>query len=296
MKAKMFGRSYSRLFAAAAVCGLVLAAAGAASACVGARPLAMGGAFTGLADDANATYWNPAGLIQLHRTTTTFMHTSSNRDEINYQDYVGVVVPVRGTAAVGASWVKHDLVISATEVDEEDWYWLSLAYQVDPQVSIGLNIKSISSSISDLDTETGFDLGLLAKIDSKWTAGLLVQDVNEPAITDSGSEIGIWKRNWRPGFSYRPDGGSVATVELYDAMNDSDARSLRLGYERRLPRGWAVRAGCYGLGTDDSSAFTLGFGKASRGGTVSRPYDFSLDVAAMVGDIDTVLVSITSRF
>ncbi len=28
----------------------------------GARPMGMGGAFTAVADDANAPYWNPAGL------------------------------------------------------------------------------------------------------------------------------------------------------------------------------------------------------------------------------------------
>jgi hypothetical protein len=34
-----------------------------ALACWGNRPLAMGGAFTGLADDTNAIYWNPGGSV-----------------------------------------------------------------------------------------------------------------------------------------------------------------------------------------------------------------------------------------
>ncbi len=34
---------------------------------VGARPVAMGGAFTGLADDENALYYNPAGIVSLER-------------------------------------------------------------------------------------------------------------------------------------------------------------------------------------------------------------------------------------
>ena len=32
---------------------------------VGARATAMGGAFTAIADDATALYWNPAGLSQI---------------------------------------------------------------------------------------------------------------------------------------------------------------------------------------------------------------------------------------
>ena len=35
---------------------------------VGSRPLSMGGAFTAVADDANAITWNAAGLPGLRRT------------------------------------------------------------------------------------------------------------------------------------------------------------------------------------------------------------------------------------
>ncbi len=41
----------------------------------GARPMGMGGAFTGLSDDANAIFWNPAGLARLQNSQLTFMHT-----------------------------------------------------------------------------------------------------------------------------------------------------------------------------------------------------------------------------
>ena len=33
---------------------------------IGARAIAMGGAFTALCDDASAVFWNPAGLAQMH--------------------------------------------------------------------------------------------------------------------------------------------------------------------------------------------------------------------------------------
>src|SRR5438132_5016171 len=39
----------------------------------GARSLAMGSAFVGVADDASATYWNPAGLSQITRKEITLM-------------------------------------------------------------------------------------------------------------------------------------------------------------------------------------------------------------------------------
>ncbi len=40
----------------------------------GARPMGMGGAFSGIADDSNAAIWNPAGLGMLTRTQANFMY------------------------------------------------------------------------------------------------------------------------------------------------------------------------------------------------------------------------------
>src|SRR5207302_10246043 len=40
----------------------------------GARPAAMGEAFTGVADDIHAIYWNPAGLATLRSPELTGMH------------------------------------------------------------------------------------------------------------------------------------------------------------------------------------------------------------------------------
>src|ERR1035437_4205301 len=39
----------------------------------GARSLAMGAAFVGVADDASATYWNPAGLPHMARKELTLL-------------------------------------------------------------------------------------------------------------------------------------------------------------------------------------------------------------------------------
>src|SRR5471032_349554 len=40
----------------------------------GARPVGMGEAFTGVADDIHAIYWNPAGLGTLKHAEITGMH------------------------------------------------------------------------------------------------------------------------------------------------------------------------------------------------------------------------------
>ncbi len=49
---------------------------------VGARPMAMGGAFTAVADDANALFWNPAGLAMTRNydANITFMNVLQSAD------------------------------------------------------------------------------------------------------------------------------------------------------------------------------------------------------------------------
>ena len=44
---------------------------------VGARALGMGGAFTAIADDATAAYWNPAGLVKIEHIEATFMYAAN---------------------------------------------------------------------------------------------------------------------------------------------------------------------------------------------------------------------------
>jgi hypothetical protein len=56
---------------------------------VGARALGMGGAFTAIANDATAAFWNPAGLVQLDKKSISTMHTVLKLDRTyNFVNYV----------------------------------------------------------------------------------------------------------------------------------------------------------------------------------------------------------------
>ena len=50
----------------------------------GARPLGMGGAFAAVADDASATYWNPAGISGFDRRQVLLMHSERFGQLVNY--------------------------------------------------------------------------------------------------------------------------------------------------------------------------------------------------------------------
>lgn len=66
---------------------------------VGARAVAMGGAFSAVADDATALYWNPAGLSRIPSSEATFMHAPYIAS--SYFDYAAYVHNFGRAGAVG---------------------------------------------------------------------------------------------------------------------------------------------------------------------------------------------------
>ena len=69
---------------------------------VGARSIGMGESFVAVADDAEALYWNPAGLTLTNQTTAFFSHTSWLVDiEL---EYGGLVHQIDGSNTIGLAF------------------------------------------------------------------------------------------------------------------------------------------------------------------------------------------------
>ena len=66
---------------------------------VGARAAAMGGAYVAMANDASATYWNPAGLVQIGRNELVVSHLDWLVD-VNYE-YLGYVHQLNRNLGLG---------------------------------------------------------------------------------------------------------------------------------------------------------------------------------------------------
>ncbi len=76
---------------------------------VGARAIGMGSAFSSLADDASAAYWNPAGTIYLPYREVLFQHAEEFGGLANH-DFLGAVFPLGGEKghgqALGVSLIR----------------------------------------------------------------------------------------------------------------------------------------------------------------------------------------------
>ncbi len=75
---------------------------------VGARSQALGGAFTALANDASALYWNPAGIVQLNGIGITVNHADWLAGT-NFE-YFGLVLPAGNRLTFGLTLSVLDYV------------------------------------------------------------------------------------------------------------------------------------------------------------------------------------------
>jgi hypothetical protein len=163
---------------------------------VGARPIAMGQAFVAVADDANAVYWNPAGLAQLGGSQVT----------VQYDVFIETITYFTGAAGFKlgndmAAGLMVKMLSSGSEPEYDNMgiptgntfslsYMdidLAAAYRLSYSFNIGLNLKYISKSLAGTSATTfAADLGLMYKTPiPHLTAGLNVQNVGLPLKFDT---------------------------------------------------------------------------------------------------------------
>jgi hypothetical protein len=141
---------------------------------VGARAVGMGSAFTTIADDASAIFWNPAGLAQFSRINVLVNHTSWLTD-IGI-DFAAIGIPLQqwGTLGFGATFLSMDQMEVTTvaqpmgtgEMFDAGSYAFSLSYakSLTDRFSIGGNFKYIQENIYHSGaTGFAFDIGTLFK-------------------------------------------------------------------------------------------------------------------------------------
>ena len=162
---------------------------------IGGRPLGMGGAFTGIADDVTSGYYNPAGLANVNYPQLALMHSEQFGNLVNY-DYGAVAIPFQEDMSFGLSimrlavdgipdtrnalydgrdpnktpiydpyFIYNDYARlnydAITEFTNQDWaFYLTFAKRQWKDFYWGANIKIIRRDIAEFGaTGIGFDIG-----------------------------------------------------------------------------------------------------------------------------------------
>lgn len=124
---------------------------------VGARAMALGGAYGAMANDATTVYWNPAGMVNLPRIAWTGTYTRWFADVAH--QHTGLVVPWGPGAAVGFSAVlvsmDEEEITTETAPRGTGYYWdahdvavgLSYARWMTDRFALGVTVKYVAQRV-----------------------------------------------------------------------------------------------------------------------------------------------------
>lgn len=223
---------------------------------VGARPMAMGGAFIAVADDVHSCYWNPAGLADVAKPQATYMEALNNEDDedCESQRFLASSWKIRKGEGGGISYLdtKKWLCFIDTDDDtkgdtwlvaDDKWVTLSVGGYGERRlkdVAFGLNFRRYSSSLmrsdgimiggakfdelKEQDTAIGIDIGAIYKPNKNLKFGLLLADINEPRLEFSdlninGKRVSLLYKHpvkIRFGVGFKADDETVFALDVYD--------------------------------------------------------------------------------
>jgi hypothetical protein len=142
---------------------------------VGARAAGMGGAYSAIAEEASAIYWNPAGLVQIPKLSAVFMRAQYVED-ISYQ-YAAYAHRLSYDSVIAGSVLMTDIgSITRTDVSGNNLgaftprdQVVTLSYSKailefsdkDIDVSVGVSAKYIRSKILESAHSYAGDIGIM---------------------------------------------------------------------------------------------------------------------------------------
>jgi opacity protein-like surface antigen len=259
---------------------------------MGTRATGMGGAFTSIADDASAAFYNPAGTVKLsgiELMAETYMLSFGR--SLNYVATADPFFIGKTLYALGFSWINYssgsDVQARLTNSDTPDsligqssnLFLFNVSTTLSERLSIGGNFKFFSDSLDKYSgTGVGFDLGAIYKIIEGLNAAIDISNISSNVTWNLSSHIDTPPQTITAAISYeyRDMFGlkGVSILPAADFVFDSFAGfELRCGAELDINRVFYLRTGY-------NNGFTAGAGlklKPSEQLTMNLGYAYYAD-------------------
>ncbi len=215
----------------------------------GARPTAMGGAYTALSTDINALYYNPGALSRLTQKELGATHTEWLLGTTF--DFVGYAHPTaNGTFGVGLTRLgtgKIEGRSAAASFEASDTaYTVGYSRGVGDvllgNLSLGGNIKYLQSSIAGYSAQTvAFDLGAQHQIDGRpLSLGFSVLNIGKGMkFLDQTDPLPL---TFAAGAAYRFAGTLQVAFDVRHEVHDNRT-DIGIGSEYALVKNFTLRAG-----------------------------------------------------
>jgi len=261
---------------------------------VGARPQGMGGAFTAVADDSNALYYNPAGITDLKKHEVTMMHARKYDMTVGPDidsNYIGIATKKMKYGHYGLSFLNQKV----NGIAEEQIWAGTYAIKLLKNIAFGANLKWLvyklagtqqtsDPAIKDQST-TSADIGFKMKVKNNVNIGILIRNLF--------GELGRIKKESldktvKVGIAYEPFENLTLALDANakDKIEDKDERKIQIaaGLEYRPGSHIVLRSGV------NKSELTAGLGFAARNIQLDYAYMRNEDLG------DTHRVSSSLRF
>jgi hypothetical protein len=259
---------------------------------VGVRAQGMAGAFTAVADDATAAWWNPAGLATgaFLSAIIEYDHPRAVRDETvhglsigfpalglsYYRVPVSQIQPGPTSTAAGSAGRQDEGVLSV--------FGISVGQSIGQNLVIGSTLKLARA---DGDTHGGLDIGAMGSF-GRARIGLMVRNAKEVEFTGESGLVRTMARQVRAGGAYSTGSRGVigsATVSL-DA--DLVSTATAFGDVRRFAAGAEIWTTGSVLGLRGGiSGSTIGERRLTPSGGVSVSVRSRTFVDAYISRSDT---------
>jgi len=200
---------------------------------VGARAVAMGGAFSAAADDATALYWNPAAMTNVRGRSATLMHAAYVAS--SYFDYAAYAQDLGRAGAFGAGLQYFSL----GTLDETDASGASAGTTSPYDLAFSLGYAYRFAGERDLGEDR-----------DGWSAGLAAKFIQQKIVTSKSgyaADLGLLSPGFRGGKLHLAAAvQNLGANVKFDQQSDPLPLTVKLGSAYKLNRRW--------LGTLDVSA------------------------------------------
>ena len=270
----------------------------------GARAQGLGNSFVAVADNADAVFANPAGLGQVAQrqvayTNVSLFYAGIEGDDLG-QHVVSYAQPLGDKMGLGLGYERI-----GSSLMSENGAFVSLSYQVERRLQVGLSAKYLFWSVGAIPDDNGradplsnqsagnvgLDLGLLWQSPVQGAqVGLLLKNINQPNVAYGAvagdADAGALPMDVHVGVGYRLSSQSLVSVQYVrrDLTGEGSENELVVGGETQLVEGLLLRAGGRRLLSEDAGGgLNAGLGYQWNQLVFDYAYDIGLDLTETNG-------------
>lgn len=260
-----------------------------------ARAAGMGSAFTAVANDATAMYWNPAGMVELSRTQVTLNSVVWPADiDIYFAGAVFTSPYLPGTFGICARALTMDPQEERTIYQPQGTkrffdagdmsFGLSYAMYFTDKFSAGITGHFIHMGLADKSVETmAFDFGLLYRIGIQgMKLGMMIQSLGgEVDFDDRASKLPTLFKVGLSVDAYRRGAHALLAAGEFSHPSDNKER-MNVGMEYAFNQFFYMRSG-YNIDYDSQGlAWGLGF-RVDTSQTSDLGFDYAWEDLGYLG-------------